>query len=271
MATTWSWVPNNKLGQAIYTNYFLPEPRMGMSVSFGVAYDSDIDKVEAVLLDESKTAVGTIPGLLGDPPPKILFNPGPGDWAPVFQVNFNVGQYSDQFLVQSELRKLLYKRLRKEGIELNFPTRTVQRSKKAPHDGVDDRAGGCPAWPGAGPRLRFRAPCPLAGGAWMAGNGSRSRAANPARRYVLTADLEAHAYRIEPAAWDLIVCWLYWQPDLLPEIASGVRPGGIVALAGKTAGRFATSLEKLSERVPGLEGNRRRGGRFQAYFIARRS
>ena len=42
--------------------------------------------------------------------------------------------------------------------------------------------------------------------------------------------------------WDLIVCWLYWQPDLLPEIARGVREGGIVALAGKTTGRFATSL-----------------------------
>jgi small-conductance mechanosensitive channel len=123
-------VPNNKLGQAIYTNYYLPEPRMQMSVSFGVGYDSDIDRVEAVLLDETMTAIGTVPGLLADPAPKILFNPGPGDWAPIFQVNFNVGQYSDQFVVQSELRKLLYKRLRKEGIELNFPTRSVQRDQK---------------------------------------------------------------------------------------------------------------------------------------------
>ncbi len=23
------------------------------------------------------------------------------------------------------------------------------------------------------------------------------------------ADLEAHEYRVEPGAWDLIVCWLY--------------------------------------------------------------
>jgi small-conductance mechanosensitive channel len=125
-------VPNNKLGQAIYTNYFLPEPRMMMSVTFGVAYDSDIDKVEEILLDEAKSAVGKIPGLLGDPAANIRFNPGPGDWAPVFQVNFHVGQYSDQFLVQSELRKLLFKRLRKESIELNFPARTVQREQKGP-------------------------------------------------------------------------------------------------------------------------------------------
>jgi SAM-dependent methyltransferase len=56
------------------------------------------------------------------------------------------------------------------------------------------------------------------------------------------ADLEKHEFRIVPGAWDLIVCWLYWQPDLLDAIARGVRPGGVVALAGKTSGRFATSL-----------------------------
>jgi small-conductance mechanosensitive channel len=118
-------VPNNKLGQAIYTNYFLPEPRMAMSVSFGVGYDSDIDRVEAILLDEARAAVGIVPGLLGNPEPNIRFNPGPGDWALVFQVNFNVTQYSDQFLVQSEMRKRLFKRLQKEKIDLPFPTHTV--------------------------------------------------------------------------------------------------------------------------------------------------
>jgi SAM-dependent methyltransferase len=56
------------------------------------------------------------------------------------------------------------------------------------------------------------------------------------------ADLERGEFRIDPKAWDLIVCWLYWQEDLLPAIAAGVRSGGVVALAGKTSGRFATSL-----------------------------
>ena len=58
----------------------------------------------------------------------------------------------------------------------------------------------------------------------------------------VTANLEQHEFPIEPQAWDLIVCWLYWQEDLLPHIAAGLRPGGIAALAGKTTGRFATSL-----------------------------
>jgi SAM-dependent methyltransferase len=56
------------------------------------------------------------------------------------------------------------------------------------------------------------------------------------------ADLERGDFLIAPNAWDLIVCWLYWQEDLLPPIVAGVRPDGIAALAGKTSGRFATSL-----------------------------
>jgi len=42
----------------------------------------------------------------------------------------------------------------------------------------------------------------------------------------IQADLEAGEYIIEPASWDLIVCWLYYQADLLPQIKKGLRPGG---------------------------------------------
>ena len=66
----------------------------------------------------------------------------------------------------------------------------------------------------------------------------------PAWDGVVQADLERGEFEIVPGAWDLIVCWLYWQEDLMPKIARGVRPGGVVALAGKTTGRFATSLAR---------------------------
>ena len=69
--------------------------------------------------------------------------------------------------------------------------------------------------------------------------------------HLIQADLEAHAYRVQTDEWDLIVCWLYWQADLLPEIARGIRGGGMVALAGKTSGRFATSLSRFREAFPG--------------------
>jgi len=89
----------------------------------------------------------------------------------------------------------------------------------------------------------------------------------PGIRFV-QADLEAHQYRVEPGVWDLIVCWLYWQPDLLPEIARGVRPGGMVALAGKTSGRFATSLANYRAAFPGWTEIVSGEDDFKAFFIA---
>jgi small-conductance mechanosensitive channel len=118
-------IPNNKLGQAIYTNYNLPDQRIRMSVSFSVGYDSDIDRVQGILLAETLAAVGKVPGMLGEPEPYVLFNPGPGQSALVFQVNFSVDGFGIQNVTQSELRKRLFKRLKSEGITMPFPTQTI--------------------------------------------------------------------------------------------------------------------------------------------------
>jgi SAM-dependent methyltransferase len=85
------------------------------------------------------------------------------------------------------------------------------------------------------------------------------------------ADLELKQFFIEPNAWDLIVCWLYWQSDLLPDIAAGLRAGGIVALAGKTSGRFATSLAQFREAFPEWEALTSGEDAIRAFFIVRRA
>jgi tellurite methyltransferase len=41
------------------------------------------------------------------------------------------------------------------------------------------------------------------------------------------ADLEDKDFRIEPAAWDLILKCFYLQRSLIPAVRAGVRPGGI--------------------------------------------
>lgn len=86
----------------------------------------------------------------------------------------------------------------------------------------------------------------------------------------IQADLERDEFPIEPGAWDLIVCWLYWQQNLLPSIAAGVRPNGIVALAGKTTGRFATSLANYRAAFAGWHEIRAREDEHKVYFIARK-
>lgn len=123
-------IPNSKLGQAIYINFDLPEHRMTSSVSFGVGYDSDIDRVQAVLLDETMKATSTIGGLLAEPAPNVLFEPG--DWSLNFQVNFSISRFSEQGRIRSQLRALIFKRLIQEGITMPFPTRTILLESKNP-------------------------------------------------------------------------------------------------------------------------------------------
>ncbi|MEP6716614.1 MAG: hypothetical protein ABJC09_13675 [Terriglobia bacterium] len=110
---------------------------------------------------------------------------------------------------------------------------------------------------------------------WLAGRGwkvtavDREIAAIPGVD-VIWADLERHEFKIEPEAWDLIVCWLYWQEDLMPLIAAGVRKGGVAALAGKTSGRFTTSLiryRKFFEDWEELDSGEEDG---RAWLIVRR-
>ena len=118
-------IPNNKLGQAIVTNFYLPDKRLGVSIQIGVSYDCDPDQVERVLLEEARTAASEIPGMLADPAPSVSFDPGFGDWALGFTLGYNVQEFADQFRVRHELRKRILKRLRQEKIDMPFPTRTI--------------------------------------------------------------------------------------------------------------------------------------------------
>ncbi len=121
-------IPNSKLSQSIVTNYYLPEKKMSLLISVGVSYDSDPDWVEKVLVEEAKGAIGEVPGLLGPPEggePFVRFIPGFGESSLDFTLICQVNEFVDQYLVQHELRKRIFKRLRAEDIEIPFPHRTV--------------------------------------------------------------------------------------------------------------------------------------------------
>src|SRR3990172_10401762 len=118
-------VPNNKLSQSIITNYYYPEKRMSLLIPIGVSYDSDPDRVEKILVEEAQKAAGEIAGFLKEPLPFVRFIPGFGDSSLNFTLICQVAEYVDQYLVQHELRKRIFKRFKDEGIEIPFPIRTV--------------------------------------------------------------------------------------------------------------------------------------------------
>ncbi|MDD5450417.1 MAG: mechanosensitive ion channel family protein [Desulfovibrionales bacterium] len=126
-------IPNSKLSQSIVTNYYLPEKRMSLLIPVSVSYSSDPEKVESVLIEEAKKAVGEIPGLLADPEPFVRFIPGFGDSSLDFTLICQVQEFVDQYLAQHELRKRIFKRFKEEGIEIPFPHRTVYlKEEKGP-------------------------------------------------------------------------------------------------------------------------------------------
>ena len=118
-------VPNSKLSQSVVTNYYLPERRMAITLPVSVSYDADPETVERVLIDEMKRAAGEVPGLLDGPAPVVRFIPGFGASSLDFTLICHVCEVIDQQPVQHEINKRIFKRLKQEGIEIPFPTRTV--------------------------------------------------------------------------------------------------------------------------------------------------
>lgn len=123
-------IPNSKLSQSTVTNYYLPEKRMSLLIAIGVSYSSNPDQVETMLIEETKRAVGEVPGLLGEPEPFVRFIPGFGDSSLDFTLICQVKEFTDQYLVQHELRKRIFARFAVEGIEIPFPHRTVYLREK---------------------------------------------------------------------------------------------------------------------------------------------
>ena len=118
-------IPNHKFSQSIVTNYSLPDKRMSLSIPVSVSYQADPEKVETVLADEAQKAVGNIPGLLGHPKPFVRFTPGFGESSLDFTLICQVEEFMDQYLVQHELRKRIFRRLKAEDLEIPYPHRTV--------------------------------------------------------------------------------------------------------------------------------------------------
>ncbi len=113
-------IPNSALAQATFINYEQPTGIVRGTVSFGVAYGTDPDKVEEIALQVAREDEA----VLDDPAPSVVFL-NMGDFSLDFQLRFYVKTSGERFDTAVRLRKALYKRFQQEGIEIPFPTRTI--------------------------------------------------------------------------------------------------------------------------------------------------
>jgi small-conductance mechanosensitive channel len=117
-------IPNAKLAQSIITNYDMPDPPVNIVVPVGVSYESDPRRVKQILYEEAQGLIRDIPGFVKDFDPIVRFQSF-GDFSLNFVVIFRVEKYDTQFAVWDEIHQRIFARLRREGIEIPFPVRTV--------------------------------------------------------------------------------------------------------------------------------------------------
>ncbi len=126
-------VPNSKLADAVVVNHHLPTKDLAVLVEVGVDYESDLSKVEPVVIDVGRSVMASVPGGVAEFDPFIRYHTF-ADSSINFTVILRAKEFVDQYLVRHEFVKRLHARFNRESITIPFPMRTISyRSQPADH------------------------------------------------------------------------------------------------------------------------------------------
>ncbi len=119
-------IPNSKLAESTILNYHLQEEELSVSVECGVAYGSDLEKVEKTTFDVAKKIQKTVSGAVKDFEPTIRFHTF-ADSNINFTVSLRAKTFDDKYLLVHEFIKALKERYDKEKIEISWPVRKIMK------------------------------------------------------------------------------------------------------------------------------------------------
>jgi small-conductance mechanosensitive channel len=117
-------VPNAKVSTAILYNFDMPQSEFDIVVEGSVSYDSDLDRVEVVVLDEAVKLMGEPDFKVEEFVPFVRFYAF-ADSGILFRVFLRTHTFQDQFALRHLYMKRLHKRFKTEGIEIPYPKRDV--------------------------------------------------------------------------------------------------------------------------------------------------
>jgi small-conductance mechanosensitive channel len=121
-------IPNGKLAESNITNFSKPKQDMSLWIPCGVAYESDLKKVEKVTLEVAKNIQQSTDGAVRDFEPAFRFKEF-GDSNINFLAILRVNEPMKRFTVRNEFIKALKERFDKEGIEISWPIRKIYNIK----------------------------------------------------------------------------------------------------------------------------------------------
>ena len=130
-------IPNSQISKTTIKNYFLPEKVSSVLVQVGVAYDSDLEKVEKITIEVAREVMREIPGGVSDFEPFTRYHTF-GDSSINFTVILRAKEFVDQYIIKHEFIKRLHKRYQSEGITIPFPIRTLHFEGQMPESVLKD-------------------------------------------------------------------------------------------------------------------------------------
>jgi len=113
-------IPNSKLAESTMTNMFYPDKKISIPIECGVAYDSDLEKVETICTEVAKSIQENVEGAVNDFEPLVRYKEF-GDSNINFSIILKAEEPVKKFIVRHEFIKALHKRFKQEGIEISFP------------------------------------------------------------------------------------------------------------------------------------------------------
>ena len=121
-------IPNGKLAESNIINYSMPVKDFSIWVPCGVAYESDLKKVEKVTLEVAKHVQQTVDGAIKDFEPIFRYKEF-GDSNINFITVLRIEEPFKRFIVRNEFIKELKERFDKEKIEISWPIRKIYNMK----------------------------------------------------------------------------------------------------------------------------------------------
>ncbi len=122
-------IPNGKLAESNIINYSKPKEDFSIWVPCGVAYESDLKRVEKITLEVARKIQQNVPGAVKDFEPVFRYKEF-ADSNINFITILRIEEPMTRFIVRNEFIKALKERFDKEKIEISWPIRKIYNIKK---------------------------------------------------------------------------------------------------------------------------------------------
>jgi small-conductance mechanosensitive channel len=119
-------MPNNKLANMNIINVSMPDKREKITVEVAVAFDSDLEKVEKILLEVTANHPNSFKDKKDAPVVRLSSF---GENAAIYKIFFVVDDWNNRWRATHEIRKEILTRFKKEGVQIPYPQRVVHMKK----------------------------------------------------------------------------------------------------------------------------------------------